>query len=45
MDTAAASEQFLLDVRMTIADLVNDHFFGTPTELAHVRCPRDMWAV
>jgi hypothetical protein len=35
METAAVSEKFLYDVRKTIAELINDHFYGTLQTLAH----------
>jgi hypothetical protein len=35
IDSADVSERILFDVRQTIADLVNDNFFGTLAELAH----------
>ncbi len=34
LESAAASERFLHDVRATIAELVNDNFFGTYRQLA-----------
>jgi hypothetical protein len=40
LDNADVSERILFDVRQTIADLVNDNFFGTLAELAH---EQDCW--
>ena len=33
--SARESEQFLYDIRLTIADLLNENYFGTLTDLAH----------
>jgi hypothetical protein len=35
VESAAVSEKFLYDVRKTIAELVNDNFYGTLQTLAH----------
>jgi hypothetical protein len=35
VQSAAVSERFLYDVRQTIAELVNDNFYGTLVKLAH----------
>ena len=35
--SAAESEKFLADVRLTIADLLNENYFGTLKELAHAQ--------